>query len=115
MAAHKNAVVIANIRLKNQPLAVPAPVDRQIIFDTETTRLGAWDRISVMFPVPWLLFEADSGRDLPKRGTLGGDNFPMSNLGSGWVKGDPLIPFLFRLRFSSALRDGIGVFKPISC
>ena len=69
MAAHKNAVVIANIRLKNQPLAVPAPVDRQIIFDTETTRLGAWDRISVMFPVPWLLFEADSGQDLPKRGT----------------------------------------------
>ena len=35
-------------------------------------------------------------------------------VGSGWVKGDPLIPFLFRLRFSSALRDGIGVFKPIS-
>ena len=33
---------------------------------------------------------------------------------SGWVKGDPLIPFLFRLRFSSALRDGIGVFKPSS-
>ena len=53
-----------------------------------------------------------SGRDLPKRGTLGGDNIPMSNLGSGWVKGDPLIPFLFRLRFSSALQDGIGVFKP---
>ena len=53
MAAHKNAVVIANIRLKNQPLVVPAPVDRLIIFDTETTRVGAWDRISVMFPVPW--------------------------------------------------------------
>ena len=30
------------------------------------------------------------------------------------VKGDPLLPFLFKLRFSSALRDGIGVFKPIS-
>ena len=35
-------------------------------------------------------------------------------VGSGWVKGDPLIPFLCRLRFSSALRDGIGVFKPSS-
>ena len=34
------------------------------------------------------------------------------NIGS--VKGDPLLPFLFKLRFSSALRDGIGVFKPIS-
>ena len=55
-----------------------------------------------------------SGRDLPKRGTLGGDNFPMSNLGSGWVKGDPLITFLFRFRFSSALRDGIGVFNPMN-
>ena len=31
-----------------------------------------------------------------------------------WYKGDPLLPFLFKLRFSSALRDGIGVFKPIS-
>ena len=38
----------------------------------------------------------------------------MSNLGSGWVKGDPLITFLFRLRFSSALRDGIGVFNPMN-
>ena len=35
-------------------------------------------------------------------------------VGSGWVKGDSPIPFLFRLRFSSALRDGIGVFKPSS-
>ena len=52
MAAHKNAVVIANIRQKNQPLVVPAPVDRLIIFDTDTTWVGAWDRISVMFPVP---------------------------------------------------------------
>ena len=58
-----------------------------------------------------LLFEADSGRDLPKRGTLGGDNFPMSNLGSASVKGDPLLPFLFKLRFSSALRDEIGVYR----
>ena len=54
----------------------------------------------------------ESGRDLPKRGTLGGDNFPMSNLGSGCVKGDPLLPFLFKLRFSSVLQDRIGVFKP---
>lgn len=54
----------------------------------------------------------ESGRDLPKRGTLGGDNFLMSNLGSGCVEGDPLLPFLFKLRFSSALQDGIGVFKP---
>ena len=54
----------------------------------------------------------ESGRDLPKRGTLGGDNFPMSSLGSGCVKGDPLLPFLFKLRFSSVLQDGIGVFKP---
>ena len=38
MAAHKNAVVIANIRQKNQPLVVPTPVGRRI-FDTETTRL----------------------------------------------------------------------------
>ena len=45
MAAHKNAVVIANIRIKNQPIVVPTPVGRLIIFDTETTRLGAWDRI----------------------------------------------------------------------
>ena len=37
----------------------------------------------------------ESGRDLPKRGTLGGDNFLMSNLGSGCVEGDPLLPFLF--------------------
>ena len=37
----------------------------------------------------------ESGRDLLKRGTLGGDNFPMSNLGSASVKGDPLLPFLF--------------------
>ena len=51
------------------------------------------------------------GRDLPKRGTLGGDNFPMSNLGSASVKGDPLLPFLFKLRFSSALRDEIGVYR----
>ena len=35
----------------------------------------------------------------------------MSNLGSASVKGDPLLTFLFKLRFSSALRDGIGVFK----
>ena len=54
----------------------------------------------------------ESGRNLPKRGTLGGDNFPMSNLGRGCVKGNPLLPFLFKLRFSSVLRDGIGVFKP---
>ena len=52
----------------------------------------------------------ESGRDLLKRGTLGGDNFPMSNLGSASVKGDPLLPFLFKLRFSSALRDEIGVY-----
>lgn len=45
MAAHKNAVVIANIRQKKQPLVVPTPVGRLIIFDTETTGLGAWDRI----------------------------------------------------------------------
>ena len=45
MAAHENAVVIANIRQKNQPSVVPTPVGRLIIFDTETTRLGAWDRI----------------------------------------------------------------------
>ena len=44
MAAHEN-VVIANIRIKNQPIVVPTPVGRLIIFDTETTRLGAWDRI----------------------------------------------------------------------
>ena len=34
MAAHKNAVVIANIRQKNQPLVVPTPVGRLIVFDT---------------------------------------------------------------------------------
>ena len=45
MATHKYAVVIANIRQKNKPLVVPTPVGRLIIFDTETTRLGAWDRI----------------------------------------------------------------------
>ena len=44
MDAHKNGV-IANIRIKNQPIVVPTPVGRLIIFDTETTRLGAWDRI----------------------------------------------------------------------
>ena len=44
MAAHKNAV-IANIRKEKQPIVVPTPVGRLIIFDTETTRLGAWDRI----------------------------------------------------------------------
>ena len=44
MAAHEN-VIIANIRIKNQPIVVPTPVGRLIIFDTETTRLGAWDRI----------------------------------------------------------------------
>ena len=53
----------------------------------------------------------ESGRDLLKRGTLGGDNFPMSNLGSASVKGDPLLPFLFKLRISSALRDEIGVYR----
>ena len=36
MAAHKNAVVIANIRQKNQPLVVSTPGGRLIIFDTET-------------------------------------------------------------------------------
>ena len=36
-------------------------------------------------PVAFALTEADSGRDLPKRGSLGWDNFPKSNLGSGWV------------------------------
>ena len=56
----------------------------------------------------------ESGRDLPKRVTLGGDIFPMSNLGSASVEGDPLLPFLFKLMFSSALRDEIGVFKPVS-
>ena len=44
MAAHKNAVDIANMRQKNQPLVVPTPVGRLIIFDTDT-RLGTWDRI----------------------------------------------------------------------
>ena len=34
MAAHKNAVVIANMRIKNQPIVVPTPVGRLIIFDT---------------------------------------------------------------------------------
>ena len=38
----------------------------------------------------------------------------MSNLGSASVEGDPLLPFLFKLMFSSALRDEIGVFKPVS-
>ena len=42
MAAHKNAVVIANIRQKNQPLVVPRPVGRLIIFDTERTGLVVW-------------------------------------------------------------------------
>ena len=56
----------------------------------------------------------ESGRDLPKRVTLGGDIFPMSNLCSASVEGDPLLPFLFKLMFSSALRDEIGVFKPVS-
>ena len=45
VAAHKNAVVIANIRKKNQPLVVPTSIGRLRIFDTETTRLGTWDRI----------------------------------------------------------------------
>ena len=49
-----------------------------------------------------LLFEADSGRDLPKRGTLDGDNFPMSNLGSGWVKLKAI--HLYRSYLSSGLR-----------
>ena len=44
MAAHKNAVVIANMRQKNQPIVLPTPVGRLIIFDTDT-RLGTWDRI----------------------------------------------------------------------
>ena len=44
MAVNKNAVAIANIRQKNQPLVVPTPIGRLIIFDTET-RLGTWDRI----------------------------------------------------------------------
>ena len=52
MAAHKNAVVIANMRQKNQPIVVPTPVDRLRIFDTETTRLGAWDRMFVMLNQP---------------------------------------------------------------
>ena len=45
MAAHKNAVVIANIRQKNQPLVVPTPVGRLRIFNIETTGLGTWDHI----------------------------------------------------------------------
>jgi len=45
MAAHQNAVVIANIREKNEPFVVPTPIGRLIVFDTETTGLGAWDRI----------------------------------------------------------------------
>lgn len=45
MEAHRNAVVIANIRKVNEPLVVPTPVGRLIVFDTETTGLGAWDRI----------------------------------------------------------------------
>ena len=45
MDAHKNALIIANIRQKNQPLMVPTPICRLIIFDTETTGLGAWDHI----------------------------------------------------------------------
>ena len=49
MAAHKNAVVIANIRQKNQPLVVPKPVGRLRIFDTETTGLGTWG-LSRSFP-----------------------------------------------------------------
>ena len=56
----------------------------------------------------------ESGRDLPNRVTLGGEIFTMSYLGRASVEGDPLLPFLFKLRFSSELRDGIGVFKPIS-
>ena len=42
MAALKYAVVIANIRQKNQPLVVPKPVGRLIILDTETTGLVVW-------------------------------------------------------------------------
>ena len=34
MAAHKNAVVIANIRQNNLPLVVPTSVGRLILFDT---------------------------------------------------------------------------------
>jgi len=45
MGAHRNAVVISNIRKLNEPLAVPVPVGRLIVFDTETTGLGVWDRI----------------------------------------------------------------------
>jgi len=45
MDAHINAVVISNIRKKKEPLVVPTPVGRLIVFDTETTGLGAWDRI----------------------------------------------------------------------
>ena len=45
MAAYENVVVIANVRQKNQSLVVPTPIGRLIIFDTETTGLGAWDHI----------------------------------------------------------------------
>ena len=45
MDTHKNAVVIANIRQNWQTTVVPTPVGRLIIFDTETTGLGAWNRI----------------------------------------------------------------------
>ena len=38
LVGHKNAVVIANIRQENQPLVVPTPVARLRMFDTETTR-----------------------------------------------------------------------------
>ena len=47
MAAHKNAVVIADMRQKNQPRVVATPVDGLRIFVTETTRLGTWDRMVV--------------------------------------------------------------------
>ena len=61
MAAQRNAVVIANIRQKNQPFVVPTPVGRLIIFDTETTRLGTWDRIVEIGAVE-LLYESTQPR-----------------------------------------------------
>jgi len=45
MGAHRNALVIANIRKLDEPIAVPTPEGRLVVFDTETTGLGAWDRI----------------------------------------------------------------------
>ena len=61
------------------------------------------------FTTSAIAINCESRRDLPSTETGYHRRGQFPN-----VKGDLLLPSLFKLRFSSAFRDGIGVFKPIS-